>query len=95
MHACDMTLTYLRRGLFNCSVVWVSVQYFFLKFITFLMQLCKNFFWKLKRPRLMPSLSAAVYACATPFGSLLLLRLSVIIGFGLSLTISNVFLLIF
>ena len=41
MHACYMTLTYLRGGLSICSVVWVSVQYFFLKFIKFLMQLCK------------------------------------------------------
>ena len=33
MHACDMTLTYLRDGLSTCSVVWVSVQYVFIKFI--------------------------------------------------------------
>ena len=44
MHACDLTLTYLRGGLSTCSVVWESVQYFFLKFIKPLMQLCKNFF---------------------------------------------------
>ena len=36
MHACDMTLAYLRGGLSTCSVVWVSVQYFFLKFTKFL-----------------------------------------------------------
>ena len=42
MHACDMTLTYLRGGLSTCSVVRVSVQCFFLKFIQFLIQLCKN-----------------------------------------------------
>ena len=42
MHACDMTLTYLRGGVSPCSVVWVSVQYGFLKFIKFLLQLCKN-----------------------------------------------------
>ena len=35
MHVCDMTVTYLRGGLSSCSVVWVSVQYFFLKFIKF------------------------------------------------------------
>ena len=47
MNACDMTLTYLRGGLSTCSVVWVSVQYFFLKFLKFLMQLCKTFLQKL------------------------------------------------
>ena len=44
MHACEMTLTYLKGGLSTCPVVWVSFQYFFLKFITTLMQLCENFF---------------------------------------------------
>ena len=39
-----MTLTYLRAGLSTCSVVWVHVQYFFLKYIQILMQLCKFFF---------------------------------------------------
>ena len=39
-----MTLAYLRGGLFTCSVVWVRLQYCFLKFIKTLMQLCKNFF---------------------------------------------------
>ena len=47
MHACEMTLTYLRGGLSTCSVVWVSFQYFFLIFMKFLMQLCKNLFKKL------------------------------------------------
>ena len=46
MHPCDMTLTYLRGALSICSVVGGSVQYFFLKFITFLMQLCKDFLLK-------------------------------------------------
>ena len=44
MHACEMTLTYLRVGLPTHSVVWVSFQYLFLKGIKFWMQLCKNFF---------------------------------------------------
>ena len=44
MHACEVTLTYLRGGLSTCSVVWVHFQYFFLKFITILMQLCINLF---------------------------------------------------
>ena len=38
-----MTLAYLRGGLSTCSVMWVAVQCFFLKFVKFLMQLCKNF----------------------------------------------------
>ena len=38
-----MTLAYLRRGLTTCSVVWVEFEYFSLKFINLLMQLCKNF----------------------------------------------------
>ena len=42
MHACDMTLTYLRRGVSSSSVVWLSVRYVFLKVITFLVILCKN-----------------------------------------------------
>ena len=42
-----MTLTYLTGGLSTCSVVWVSVQYFFLQFTKILMQLWKNFFYKL------------------------------------------------
>ena len=38
-----MTLAYLRGGLSTCSVVWVELGYFFLKFIKILMQLCKKF----------------------------------------------------
>ena len=38
-----MTLAYLRGGLITCSVVWVDFGYFSLKFIKFLMQLCKTF----------------------------------------------------
>ena len=48
MHACEMTLAYLRVGLSTCSVVWVEFEYFSLKFIKILMQLCKNFFRTLK-----------------------------------------------
>ena len=44
MHVCEITLAYLRGGLSTCSVVWVRFQYFSLKFIKILMQLCKNFF---------------------------------------------------
>ena len=38
-----MTLAYLRGGLSSCSVVWVEFEYFSLKFIKILMQLCKKF----------------------------------------------------
>ena len=48
MRACEMTLTYLRDGLLICSVVWVEFEYFSLKFIKNLMQLCKNFLWNSK-----------------------------------------------
>ena len=43
MHACEMTLAYLRGWLSTCSVVWVDFRYFTLKFIKILMQLCKKF----------------------------------------------------
>ena len=38
-----MTLTYLRGGLLTCFVVSVEFEYFSLKFVKILMQLCKNF----------------------------------------------------
>ena len=44
MHACDMTVTYLRGGLSTCSVVCFSVQYALPKFVKCLMQLCKTLF---------------------------------------------------
>ena len=44
---CVMTVTYLTGGLIACSVVWLLVSFFFLKFITFLMQVCKRFIYKL------------------------------------------------
>ena len=43
MHVCEMTLTYLRGGLLTCLVVWVEFEYFSLKVINILMQLCKDF----------------------------------------------------
>ena len=48
MHACDMTVTSLRGGLSACSVVWLPLKYFFLTFIKFSVQLCKNFFKSFK-----------------------------------------------
>ena len=44
MHACDMTVTYLRCGFSACSVVWLAVKFFFLTFKKILVQLCKIFF---------------------------------------------------
>ena len=44
MHACDMTVIYLRGALSACSVVWLAVKFFFLKFIEYLMQQGKNLF---------------------------------------------------
>ena len=90
MHVCDMTLTYLRGGVSTCSLVWVSFQYFFLKFIKFLMQLCKNFLYHFKNYGsyllfLEPFTLAQLF-----FWSPLLLRLSATLGFSLKMTISNV-----
>ena len=48
MHACEMTLTYLRDGLLTCSMVWVEYEDFSLKFIKISMQLCKNFLQNFK-----------------------------------------------
>ena len=42
MHACEMTLAYLRGRLSTCCVLWVEFEYFSLKIIKILMQLCKN-----------------------------------------------------
>ena len=43
MHVSGITLAYLKGGLFTCSVVWVQFEYFSLKFINILRQLCRNF----------------------------------------------------
>ena len=48
MHACEMTLAYLRGGLSTRSVMWVHFRYFSLKVINVLMQLCKSFLWNFK-----------------------------------------------
>ena len=42
-----MTVTYLKGGLSACSAGWMFVSFFFLMFITHLMQLCENFSHKL------------------------------------------------
>ena len=90
MHACEMTLTYLRGGLSTCSVVWVSFPYFFLKLMKIVMQLCKRFFYNFKNYGsylffLEPFTLAQLF-----FWSPLLLPLSATIGCSLQVTISNV-----
>ena len=90
MHACEMTMTYLRGGLSTCSVVWVSFQCVFLQFIKILMQLCKKFFYNFKNNGsylLFPELFTLAHLF---FWSPLLLRLSATIAFSLKMTISNV-----
>ena len=90
MHACYMTLTYLRGESRTCSVVWVSFQYFFLTFIQILMQLCKSFFENFQKNVsyllvLEPFTLAQLF-----FWSLLLLPFSATVGFSVKMTISNV-----
>ena len=90
-----MTLTYLRGGLSTCSVVRVHFQYFFLKFIEILMQLCKNFLYNFTNYGSY-LLFLETFTLAQPFfWSLLLVRLSATLGFSLKMTISNVSLSIF
>ena len=67
MHACEMALAYLRGGLSTCSVVWVEFEYFSLKFIKILMQLCKKFSFRTLKTTAHTFFSRAVYACATLF----------------------------
>ena len=43
MRECEVTQTYLKDGLLNSSVVWADFEFFTLKFIKILMQLCKSF----------------------------------------------------
>ena len=90
MHACEMTLTYLRGGLSTCSVVWVSFQYLFLKFINVLMQLCKNFFYNFKNYGSYLLFLEPFTLAQHLFWSPLLLRSSATIGFSLRVTICNV-----
>ena len=92
MHACEVTLIYLRGGLSTCSVSWVHFQCFFLKFVKVLMQLYKILFYNFKNygsylPFLEPLKLAQPF-----FWGPLLLRLSATLGFGLKMKISNVFL---
>ena len=85
-----MTLTYLRGGLSNCFVVWVHFQYFFLKFINILMQLCKNFFqnFKIYGSYL---LFLEPFTLSQPFfWSPILLRLFATLGFSLKMTFTHV-----
>ena len=90
MHACEMTLAYLRGGLSTCSVVWVHFGYCSLKFIKVLMQLCKNFFYNFKHyGSYLPF--PEPFTLAQPFfWSPVLLRLSATLDFVLKMTISRV-----
>ena len=85
MHACEMTLAYLRGGLSTCSAVWVEFEYFSRKFIKHLMQLVQ----------LIPSLSNSVYACATLFLRSASFALVCDFEFGVKMSISRVSLSIF
>ena len=90
-----MTLTYLRGGSSTCSVMWVSFQYLLLKFLKFLMQLCKNFLYNFKNYG-SHLLFLEPFTLAQPFfWNPLLLRLSATSGFSLKMTISRVVLSIF
>ena len=95
MHACEMTLTYLRGGLSTCSVVWVHFRYFFLKFIKILKQLCKNFFYNFKNYGsylLFPE----PFTLAQPFfWSPLLLHLSATLCFSIKMTFTRLVLSVF
>ena len=91
MHACEMTLAYLRGGLSTCSVVWVEFEYFSLKFINILMQLRKNFLQNFKNyGSYLNSFSKAVYACATLFLKSASFAVVSDFGFGVKVTISRV-----
>ena len=91
MHTCVMTVAFLRGGLSACSVVWLLVSYFFLKFIKILMQLGKNFVYKLLKRRLTPCFLKADWTPKPLFLSAAHLRLSTTISFLQKMTISNVF----
>ena len=67
MHACEMTLAYLRGGLSTCSVVWAEFEYFSLKFKKHFDATVQKFPLELLKLRLIPSFSKAVFACATLF----------------------------
>ena len=81
MHACEVTLAYLRGGLSTCSVVWVHFGYFSLKFINVLMQLCKSFFQNFKNYGSYLLLLEPFTVARPLFWSPLLLRLSADFGF--------------
>ena len=90
MHACEMTLAYLRGGLSTCSLMWVEFEYFSLKFINILMQLCKLFFWNFKNYGSYLLFQKPFTLVQPFFWSPLLLRLSATLSFGVKTTISRV-----
>ena len=82
MHACEMTLPYLRGGLSTCSVVWVLFRYFFPRFMKFLMQLCKSLFQNFENYGSYLLLLEPFTLAQPFFWSLLLLRLSATLSFS-------------
>ena len=82
MHACEVTLTYLRGRLSTCSLVWVWFRYFFLKFIKILMQLCKTFFSNFKNSGSYLLLLEPFTLAQPCFRSPLLLRLPATLSFS-------------
>ena len=90
MHACEMTLAYLRGGLSTCSVVWVDFRYFSPKFLKILMQLCQNFLWNFKSYGSYLLFQEPFTLAQTFFWSPLLLRLVETLSFGVKMTISRV-----
>ena len=85
-----MTLAYLRGGLSTWSVAWVHFRYFSLKFIKFLMQLCKSFLRNFKN-YCSYLLFLEPFTLAQLFlWSPLLLRLSATVGFSVKMTITRV-----
>ena len=90
MHACEMTLAYLRGGLSICSVVWVDFRYSSLKCIEILMPLCKDFLYKIKNYGSYLLFQEPFTLAQFFFWSPLLLRLSATLSFGVKMTICGV-----
>ena len=90
MHACEMTLTYLRGGLSTCSVVWVHFRYFFLMFKNILMQLFKNFFSNFQNSGSYLFLLEPFTLAQPCFWSPLLLHLSATSSLSVKMTITRV-----
>ena len=91
MCRCRLTITYLRSELSACSAVWLLFGAFFPKFITFLMQRCKNILLKAFQNWVYTFFQSSRLASEPLFVSVAVLRLSATVSFRLKMTISNVF----